>query len=155
MGTTAVAAEAAVARPPVLRAISTTRSVWPTSARDTAYFEAVAPRIAAHLAPAALQRFHCSVMVGTPVQRPRPAVRVEPTAALPLTIGTARFCGTATPKATSPRLLPRRHRRSPAAAPEGIVAEGVITAPSAHPVPRAGGGRPNQARPHTQKCGGG
>src|SRR3954447_14136507 len=89
-------------------------------------------------------------MAGTPVQRPRPAVRVEPTAALPLTIGTARFCGTATPKATSPRLLPRRHRRSPAQATEVIVPNGFITATSADHVPGVVDVRTVQASPDTQ-----
>jgi hypothetical protein len=56
--TTLVAADVAVAVPPELAAVTTTRIVWLTSLLDTGYEALVAPLIAAQPAPDESQSCH-------------------------------------------------------------------------------------------------
>ena len=56
--TTGVALLVAEAEPPAFDAVTTTRSVFPTSAEARAYCEEAAPEIEAQLAPAESQRRH-------------------------------------------------------------------------------------------------
>jgi len=63
-GTTAVAAEVPVAVPALLVAVSTTRSVCPTSPATTAYVVPVWPATATQLAPAASHCCHARATIG-------------------------------------------------------------------------------------------
>ena len=56
--TAVVGADRAVAVPPSLRAVTETRSSWPTSAGVAVYDLAVAPSIGTQFAPSASQRCH-------------------------------------------------------------------------------------------------
>jgi hypothetical protein len=93
--TGAVGFEAFEAEPPAFRAVTTTRSRFPRSARVARYDERVALRIATQRAPRALQRCQAYRYVSgvVPVQRPRDARSVPPTTARPSTRGAAALRG--------------------------------------------------------------
>jgi hypothetical protein len=56
--TASVAALSAAVAPAALVAVTTTRTVWPTSAGESAYVEPVAPVTSTQPAPSASQRRH-------------------------------------------------------------------------------------------------
>ncbi len=56
--TAAVAADVALVGPPEFVAVTTTRSVWPTSAEVSLYVDDPAPVMLAHASPDVLQSSH-------------------------------------------------------------------------------------------------
>src|SRR5438093_8451994 len=90
--TSAVAVELALAEPAAFEPVTVTRSVEPMSPEPTPYVFAVAETMSAQVAPAESQRRHWYAMTGpVPDQPPAPAVRTFPTAAVPVTVGSATF----------------------------------------------------------------
>src|SRR4051794_41405429 len=92
---TAVAPEGALSLPPAFVAVTTTRTVLPTSTGTRSYVAAVAPVMSAQLAPAASQRCHwcAKEIAGVPVHVPSPAVSVCVSVVVPVTDGAAVFAG--------------------------------------------------------------
>src|SRR2546423_1854319 len=87
-GTATTGADGAVAcvcGPPAFVAVTTARSVLPTSADVRLYVGSVAPETSAQLAPTRSQRRHWYVKVigVVPVQLPRSATSVWPSRAVP------------------------------------------------------------------------
>ena len=75
-------------------AVTTTRTVWPTSAATRTYVELVAPVISAQLAPVVSQsRQRYANEVGLPVQFPVDAASDCPCCAVPAIVGSAVFDG--------------------------------------------------------------
>jgi hypothetical protein len=93
--TTALGALLTVAVPPPLRAVTSTRSVLPTSPAPSAYVAAVAFATAAHAFPAESQRSHRrdSSIVGVPLQPPVVELSVCPSRAVPETVGAVVLAG--------------------------------------------------------------
>lgn len=92
--TTAVLPEDAVVVPARFFAVTTTRSVLPTSAPRTPYVLPVAPLTSEQLAPASLQRCHWYENERTPPAHvPWLAVSSSPGSSFPVTAGAAVFLG--------------------------------------------------------------
>ncbi len=93
--TRAEAADVAGVEPAPLVAVTTTRSVPPTSPGTGVYVDAVADGMSAQADPAALQRRHwwAYVIVGVPVQVPVEAAIVEPSVGVPLIAGSTVLTG--------------------------------------------------------------
>ncbi len=112
--TTAVWSDWALDEPSAFVAVSSTRSVEPTSPGATTWVCPVSPAIAAQPAPTASQRSHASAkpIGGVPVQEPETAVSVSPETAVPLMVGGDALDGVAAERASAPAL-----RAAMAAAP--------------------------------------
>src|SRR5262245_40030417 len=93
--TTGLTGEAALVVPPVLVAVTTTRSVEPTSALPSGWVVAVSPGSAAQEPPAWLQRSQCRLVVSASVHSPVFAVSVCPSRASPVTAGAVVLAGAA------------------------------------------------------------
>jgi hypothetical protein len=94
--TSAVGAEVAAVEPVLSVAVTFTRSVAPTSALVTTYVLATAPPMAAHPAPAAVQRCPSYAnAICVPVYVPGSAVSVSPSRAVPVIVGGAVLGGAA------------------------------------------------------------
>jgi hypothetical protein len=87
--------ELAVAEPTEFVAVTTTRSVEPTSAADAAYEEPVAPATSEQPEPVESQRCHWyAYAIGAePVHVPGDAVSVCPSCAVPVIDGAVEFAG--------------------------------------------------------------
>ena len=107
--TTAVWADWALVAPSGFVAVSSTRSVEPTSPGATTWVCPVSPAIAAQPAPTASQRSHASAkpIGGVPVQEPETAVSVSPETAVPLMVGGDALAGVAASAPRRPRSGPR------------------------------------------------
>jgi hypothetical protein len=93
--TIAVGADVACPAPLEFRAVTVTRSVWPTSVELTVYTLVEAP-IAAHAFPLVSQRLHAKENVfGALFQVPRWAVSCCPASGVPVIVGNVLFVGTA------------------------------------------------------------
>src|SRR3954454_5631764 len=91
-GATALAGEGALAAPATLDAVTTTRSVWSTSADVCQCVVAVSPGMSAQFVPSASQRCHWWVneTTGVPVQVPSEATASScPSPSVPLSVGAA------------------------------------------------------------------
>jgi hypothetical protein len=96
LATTPVATDDADPDPPALLAVTVTTNVCDSSAATTVYVLAVAPAIATHDAPLALQSLHAYAKpVGPFDHEPSLADNVSPTAAVPDTTGTPELTGAA------------------------------------------------------------
>ena len=101
--TTAVAPDVPDAEPAVFVAVSTTLSVWPTSALVTVYVLLVAPEIATQFAPFESHCCHWYVCVaGEPENVPSCSVSTWPIRAVPVIVGSAVLTGGVTIPATTP-----------------------------------------------------
>jgi hypothetical protein len=97
--TTAVALDVAGVEPAAFAAVTTTRSVEPTSAGPTAYVAEVWPETFVQFAPVLSQRRHWYVYVngGVPDHVPVVAESVCPSCAVPVIAGSAVLLGVAAP----------------------------------------------------------
>src|SRR5919201_3786329 len=95
--TTLVGADVAEVAPAVLRAVTRTRTVLPSSAVVRTYVFPVAPLMFEQLPPVRSQRRHWYENVSgcCPVHVPLFAVSVAPTCGVPLMVGGAVLCGRA------------------------------------------------------------
>ncbi len=101
--TRAVGADCAFAEPSPLVAVTSTRSVEPTSPALTTWVWDVSP-IGAQEPPPASHRCHANAyeMVGVPVHEPVVAVSVSPETAVPVIVGGSELDGTAAELASAP-----------------------------------------------------
>src|SRR5436190_1057230 len=95
-GTTALTADGALAAPATLDAVTTTRSVWSTSAGVCQCVVAVSPGMSAQFVPSASQRCHwwANETTGVPVHVPSEATASScPSPSVPLSAGAAVLAG--------------------------------------------------------------
>src|SRR4051812_31587478 len=85
--TTADRSDATRVEPPASVAVTTTRTLKPTSAASSTYCASTAPAMSTQVPPSPVHRCHCRVNSARPLHVPSSALRSSPAVGVPVTTG--------------------------------------------------------------------